>query len=128
MQRSDVQGCLQVSTARRKRDLRPSDARRLAAQMRGATEWALFVLNALNTSAALLVPCALVTRTHADIVPGFLITISAVILWMKLVSYAHCNYDLRCGVQPLLRWSFALRFDILLHHSGRCWCSAVFQA
>jgi len=83
------------STARRKRDLRPSDARRLAAQMRYTTEWTLFFLNLVNTSAALLVPCGLVTRTHADIIPGFVITISAVILWMKLVSYAHCNYDLR---------------------------------
>ena len=87
----------QGSTARRKRDLRPSDARRLAAQMRYATEWALFVLNLANTSAVLLVPCGLVTATHADIIPGFLVTISAVILWLKLVSYAHCNYDLRCG-------------------------------
>lgn len=65
--------------------------------MRYATEWALFVLNLANTSAVLLVPCALVTATHADIIPGFLVTISAVILWLKLVSYAHCNYDLRCG-------------------------------
>lgn len=86
---------MQGSTARRKRDLRPSDARRLAVQMRYATEWALFVLNLANTSAVLLVPCGLVMATRADIIPGFLVTISAVILWLKLVSYAHCNYDLR---------------------------------
>ena len=92
----------QGSTARRKRDLRPSDARRLAAQMRHTTEWALFVLNLANTSAVLLVPCGLVTATRADILPGFLVTISAVILWLKLVSYAHCNYDLRRGCLPML--------------------------
>ena len=63
--------------------------------MRNATEWTLFTLNLANTSAALAVPCGLVTLTRADLIPGFLVTISAVILWLKLVSYAHCNYDLR---------------------------------
>lgn len=66
--------------------------------MAAATEWALFLLNAANTSAALLVPCCLVTVTRADIIPGFVVTISTVVLWMKLVSYAHCNYDLRWGL------------------------------
>ena len=86
---------MQGSTARRKRDLRPSDARRLATQMAATTEWSLFLLNLANTAAALLVPCCLVTSTHADAVPGFVITMAAVVLWLKLVSYAHCNHDLR---------------------------------
>ena len=93
--------CMQGSTARRKRDLRPSDARRLAAQMAATTEWSLFLLNLANTAAALLVPCCLVTSTHADAVPGFVITMAAVVLWLKLVSYAHCNHDLRCAVRPM---------------------------
>jgi diacylglycerol O-acyltransferase-1 len=89
--------------------------------MRGATEWVLFVLNALNTSAALLVPCALVTRTRADIVPGFLITVSAVILWMKLVSYAHCNHDLRYWCTTLDPEDHLPR-ALHPHHSKCCWC------
>ena len=33
--------------------------------------------------------------TRAEPVPGFVVVTCTVILWMKLVSYAHCNYDFR---------------------------------
>ena len=106
---------MQGSTARRKRDLRPSDARRLAAQMAATTEWSLFLLNLANTAAALLVPCCLVTSTHADAVPGFVITMAAVVLWLKLVSYAHCNYDLRWTARPV---ATALWLCVSCHYSA----------
>ena len=77
---------MQGSTARRKRDLRPSDARRLATQRAATTEWALFLLTLANTAAALLVPCCLVTSTHADAVPGFVNTMAALVHFLKLVS------------------------------------------
>lgn len=70
--------------------------------MAATTEWSLFLLNLANTAAALAVPCCLVTSTHADVVPGFVITMAAVVLWLKLVSYAHCNHDLRCAVKPII--------------------------
>ena len=51
----------QASTARRKRELRPSDARRIAAKMGRRTEVLLFMLNAANLIATVLVgsprPC-----------------------------------------------------------------------
>lgn len=87
--------CVQASTARKKKDLRPSDARRLAAKMGRSTEWLLFSLNVVNVLCTLLVPSAVVELTHAEPVPGFFVVMCTVILWMKLVSYAHCNYDLR---------------------------------
>jgi len=109
--------CVQASTARKKKDLRPSDARRLAAKMGRSTEWLLFSLNVVNVLCTLLVPSAVVELTHAEPVPGFFVVVCTVILWMKLVSYAHCNYDLRCGVSPSLKSSLALRADILLHQA-----------
>ncbi|KAK9820951.1 hypothetical protein WJX81_004802 [Elliptochloris bilobata] len=84
-----------ASMAKKKKDVRPSDARRLAARMGRQTEAVLFALNAANLTAALGVPCAVVELTHAEAVPGFVVTIFTVVLWMKLVSFAHCNYDLR---------------------------------
>lgn len=88
--------CAQGSTAKRKKeDLRPSDARRLAAKSARRTETLLLVLNTVNLLCTLLVPSAVVELTHAEPVPGFVVVMCTVILWMKLVSYAHCNHELR---------------------------------
>lgn len=87
--------------AKKKKEVRPSDARRLAARMGRQTEALLFALNAGNLVAALGLPCAVVDFTHAEAVPGFVVTIFTVVLWMKLVSFAHCNYDLRRAPQPI---------------------------
>ena len=90
--------CVQASTAKKKKELRPSDARRMAAKMGRSTEWMLFALHVVNLLCTLLVPSAVVELTHAEPVPGFVVVVCTVILWMKLVSYAHCNYDLRLGL------------------------------
>ncbi len=89
---------MQASTAKKKKELRPSDARRLAAKMGRSTEWLLFALHVTNLFSTLAVPCYVVETTHAEPVPGFFVVVCTVILWMKLVSYAHCNYDLRCAL------------------------------
>lgn len=57
----------------------------------------LLALNALNTTAALLVPCWAVHANAADLLPAFALTLMAICLWMKLVSYAHCHADLRAA-------------------------------
>lgn len=59
------------------------------------TEAALAVLNVTNTTLVLVVPCTAVHVTKAEPVPSFVIVIFTIVLWMKLVSYAHCNMDLR---------------------------------
>ncbi|KAF8065886.1 DGAT1C [Scenedesmus sp. PABB004] len=59
------------------------------------TEALLFGLNAANTTAALLLPCAVIHATRADAAPGFVLTLCTLCVWMKLVSYAHCHHDLR---------------------------------
>jgi hypothetical protein len=34
---------------------------------------------------------------QADAAPGALLTLCTITVWMKLVSYAHCHYDLRAA-------------------------------
>ena len=49
----------------------------------------------VNAAAALLLPLAGVWRVEGPPVVGFIVTMFTVIGWMKIVSYAHCNHDLR---------------------------------
>ncbi|EFN50697.1 hypothetical protein CHLNCDRAFT_28812 [Chlorella variabilis] len=60
----------------------------------------VFLLNLLNTSAALLAPCAIILHTRAELLPGFALTMATIVLWLKLVSYAHVNWDYRWAVCP----------------------------
>lgn len=88
--------CVQASIAKRKKEVRPVDARRTAARMGRRTEALLGVLNTANTTAVMVGPCAVVHLTNAEPVPSFVIVVFTIVLWMKLVSFAHCNMDLRC--------------------------------
>ncbi|KAL6767189.1 DGAT1 [Auxenochlorella protothecoides x Auxenochlorella symbiontica] len=63
----------------------------------GAAEWLILALNVANTSAMLAVPSAVIHYTDSEVLPGFALTAVAIVLWMKAVSYAHCNWDLRCA-------------------------------
>ena len=86
---------LQASTAKRKKELRPSEARRRAAMMSIRTEVALTSLHVANTAAILAMPSAVIHFTNAEAVPSFVVMMFSITLWMKLVSFAHCNADLR---------------------------------
>lgn len=59
------------------------------------TERLVIALHALNTTAELLVPCIIIEVTKADPLPSFALVTMTVVWWMKLVSYAHMNWDLR---------------------------------
>lgn len=37
----------------------------------------------------------LLSMLQADAGPGILLTLCTLVVWMKLVSYAHCHWDLR---------------------------------
>lgn len=58
-----------------------------------ATERLAFFLNFLNTSSTLLVPCYAIFEAgpRASPLPAFMLVFTTVIVYMKLVSYAHCN-------------------------------------
>jgi hypothetical protein len=58
-------------------------------------EHLIFVLNLLNTTAQLLLPCFIILHTKAELLPGFALTMAVCVLWLKLVSYAHVNWDYR---------------------------------
>ena len=52
-------------------------------------------LNVANLTACLVLPCALLHAGDAPPLAGMAVLLIAMIVWMKLVSYAHCNADLR---------------------------------
>ena len=85
----------QASIAKKKKEVRPSEARRRAAAMTRRTELLLALCNVANTTAVIALPCTVIHLTHADPVPSFMVVIFSITLWMKLVSFAHCNADLR---------------------------------
>ena len=58
-------------------------------------EHLIFVLNLINTTAQLLLPCFIILHTKAELLPGFALTMAVCVLWLKLVSYAHVNWDYR---------------------------------
>ncbi|KAK9805410.1 hypothetical protein WJX73_002289 [Symbiochloris irregularis] len=85
-----------ASVAKRKKgDVRPADARRLAARMARSHETLLWFVNAANIGAQLAVPAWTVRYTRAEPVPSFFLMLFTTVLMMKLVSYAHCNCALR---------------------------------
>lgn len=62
---------------------------------RGRWERSIALLHTLNLIAALGMPIAVIHTQHAEPLPGFILLSCALVLWMKLVSYAHANADLR---------------------------------
>lgn len=80
---------------RKKKDLPPNKLRRRAVMKARLTENVVFMLNAINTTAELLVPFYVIHITNAEPLPGFVLTMATTVLWLKLVSYAHVNWSLR---------------------------------
>jgi hypothetical protein len=90
-----LQSQLRQRAAMLKRD---GESKAVAAWFKAASrssELLLLACNLANTTVALALPCAVLTYTEADPLPGFALVIPAFILWMKLVSYSHCCWDLR---------------------------------
>ena len=64
----------QAVTSRRNKDVSPALAKRKRQAMARTTESLLFFLSAANTSATLLVPCVVITKTVADPLPAASLT------------------------------------------------------
>ncbi|GLI60498.1 hypothetical protein VaNZ11_002660, partial [Volvox africanus] len=62
-----------------------------------AHEWLLFLANLASTSCAIGLPWAVISLTRAEPISGGILITLAVVLWMKLVSYHHCCFDLRAA-------------------------------
>ena len=82
----------QARTGRDKKDLPASKRAALRARL---AENFIFVLNAANTTAALLVPFGVIYDTEAEPLPAFVLTMATCVMWLKLVSFAHVNWSLR---------------------------------
>eukprot|EP00884_Botryococcus_braunii_P001150 jgi/Botrbrau1/11035/Bobra.92_2s0008.1 len=84
-----------AGTAKKKKELKPSDARKAAAAMARVTESICLIANTVNVALALFIPCAVIQYTKAEPVPGSVVSAFTIVLFLKLVSYAHCNGELR---------------------------------
>lgn len=81
--------------AKRKKDMRPADARKRGARMARQGEGIMWLLNAANTTAVITLPAFTIRRTHAEPVPAFFLMLITIVLWMKLISFWHCNLTMR---------------------------------
>lgn len=84
-----------ANAANRKREVGYGEGRRRAARQAKLTENLLLLLNLLNTTAVLLVPSLVMHITNSEPLPGFMLSMFMIVLWLKLVSYAHVNWDYR---------------------------------
>ncbi|KAH0450606.1 hypothetical protein IEQ34_021298 [Dendrobium chrysotoxum] len=82
-------------------------------------------LHVLLTSMEILYPVLVILKCDLDILWGLTLMLSACTLWLKLVSYAHTNYDLRnlhskekgesSSEHPNLDYSYGVSFRSLVY-------------
>jgi hypothetical protein len=86
----------QAGAAHRKRGEGTASSPRVGFFVRN-TEYLVFLLNFIVCGLTLAVPFVVISKTNAEPVPSFALTTMTVLLFLKLVSFAHVNSDLRCG-------------------------------
>ncbi|KAI3954364.1 hypothetical protein MKW92_028724 [Papaver armeniacum] len=59
------------------------------------SEYVIVSLHVLITSASILYPVTLILSYDSAVVSGIILMLFTCIVWLKLVSYAHTNYDMR---------------------------------
>lgn len=59
------------------------------------SELSIFFLHATITTAEILCPVYIIERCRSAVLSGLVLMIYASTIWLKLVSYAHTNHDLR---------------------------------
>ncbi|XP_051131822.1 diacylglycerol O-acyltransferase 1A [Andrographis paniculata] len=64
-------------------------------QQKYISEWVSIFLHILVTTAEILYPVLVILRCDSAVPSGVTLMLFACIVWLKLVSYAHTNYDLR---------------------------------
>jgi len=65
-----------------------------AAALTEVLVWAAHTLVSMTLPIA--VPVLVLHWTEGDVLPNVVLVLCAITLWMKLISYAQCNWDLRC--------------------------------
>ncbi|VFQ68126.1 unnamed protein product [Cuscuta campestris] len=79
-------------------------------------------LHIILTSAILLFPVLVILRSDSAILPGLALMLLACTIWLKLVSYAHANYDMRAITKschevefPYMDCLYEVRFKSLIY-------------
>lgn len=89
-----------------KKDVSPDRISKENGRRAFLSETLSFVLSFCNTNAALFVPFYVIHATEAEPLPAFALTMATIVLWLKLVSFAHVNWSLRQlkRIDPRRRW------------------------
>ncbi|KAI5674348.1 hypothetical protein M9H77_14712 [Catharanthus roseus] len=70
-------------------------------QKKYISEPVVVVLHVLITTTAILYPVFVILRCDSAVLSGVALMLVACIVWLKLVSYAHTNYDMRALTKSL---------------------------
>ncbi|XP_022863632.1 diacylglycerol O-acyltransferase 1A-like [Olea europaea var. sylvestris] len=65
------------------------------------SEHVAFFLHVIITTAEILYPVMVILRCDSAVLSGFTLMLFTCIVWLKLVSYAHTNYDMRALAKSL---------------------------
>lgn len=57
--------------------------------------WVMFVMHLAISTMSILYPVYIILRVRPALLSGLILMLFSITCWMKLVSYAHTNYDLR---------------------------------
>ncbi|GAB2291848.1 hypothetical protein Dimus_026098 [Dionaea muscipula] len=66
------------------------------AQQRHLSEAVIVSLHVVITTTSVFYPVYVILRCESAVLNGVALMLLACIVWLKLVSYAHTNYDMRC--------------------------------
>ena len=87
---------LQAARASTKQGISPATAHRNANQFVPLQEAGIFFFSAVFIAAELGIPVYNVLMNAAvPVIPGFILVLVTSVVFLKLVSYVHCNWDLR---------------------------------
>ena len=88
--------CLQAARPSTKKVISPAQARRAAEHL---TKWHETLTITLSTCVIAIevgVPvCTVLNDSAVPVIPGFILVMVTSVVFLKLVSYVHCNWDLR---------------------------------
>ncbi|XP_010313759.1 diacylglycerol O-acyltransferase 1 isoform X2 [Solanum lycopersicum] len=92
------------------------------AQKKYMTEHVVVTLHIIITTASILYPVLVILRCDSAFLSGVTLMMFACIVWMKLVSYAHTNYDMRQlaksvneGENSEINYSYNVSFESLAY-------------
>ncbi|KAH6779104.1 membrane bound O-acyl transferase family protein [Perilla frutescens var. hirtella] len=73
-------------------------------------EWVAVFLHVTITTVEILFPVVVILRCDSAVLSGVTLMLFACTVWLKLVSYAHTNYDLRVLAKSLDKWEAMSRY------------------